>query len=144
MAKQKRNLSVSDDVDQLLDRVGNASEYVDRVVRARWREWTEALDLLVQSGWVRAEILAACDALNGYWMIGSGKSGAFIAAELEDAERLNKLCAKWDLAPERWAQCYGEIGRSQPLAHALTIVVEEFWTGNEAIEAAIAKAGRRS
>ena len=137
MAREKRNLTLADDVNALLDRVGNASEYISKVVTQRWREWTEALAMLRAAQWSSGELLAACDVLNGYWLVGHGRSGQFVAAELQDGQRLNDICSKWDIAPKTWKLRVLQVAERPEIAIALVTLVEEFWTGNEACEGAI-------
>lgn len=142
MARAKRNLTLPEDVNALLERVGNVSEYLAKVITQRWREWTEALATLRAADWTSAELCAACDVLNGYWLVGHGRSGEFVAGELEDGQRLNDICAKWDVSPKKWAQRVQQVATRPEIAIALVTLVEEFWTGNEACEAAIRREER--
>lgn len=137
MAREKRNLTLPDDVNALLERVGNASDYIAKVVQQRWREWTDALATLSAAGWASGELLAACDVLNGYWLVGHGRSGEFVAAELDDGQRLNDICRKWKISPAKWSERVKQVARQPEIAIALVTIVEEFWAGNEACEAAI-------
>lgn len=134
-------LTVDPSTAALLEKTGNSSRYVDAVVEQRWSEWTNAIHVVDQLGWRRAEVLASCDASNGLWHLGFMK-GAWFGAELEDATRLNGLVAKWELDEERWAGLIKEVCKNDELAGALWIISREFWAQNNAVDAAIDRLGR--
>ena len=140
MAREKRNLTLPADVNALLDQVGNASEYLASVLGQRWQAWTDALATLRGADWSSNEMLAACDVLNGYWLLGHGRSGQFVSVELADAQRLNDICGKWEIPEARWAERCREVHQDSIVAFALVTLVSEFWTGNEACEKAIRRA----
>lgn len=87
---------------------------------------------------------AICDALNGYWLNG-GDSGAGVRlawAEIEDADRLGGLGAKWGVDAEELAAWLREATAGQQVAVAE--VVQRFWQhpdlpAREALELAGAK-----
>ncbi len=133
MAKPRRNLTLDADVDELLGRVGNASDYLSRVIRERWREWTDALATLAARGWTRSEIYAACDALNGTWLVGPSRSPQAIALELHDAARFGAL-ERHGANADTWGARVREVAESHEVTHALVAVVTEFWFSNAALE----------
>lgn len=144
-AKRKVMLSLDADVVQLLDRTGNRSAYVEHVVRESWQAWQAALDLLVSQGWHREELHAACEALNGLWMIpyeDRVPMGSSIALELYDAQRLNGTADKHGVAPRVWEARTTQVRTDERIARALRVVVTEWWSGNAACEAAVARAGK--
>ena len=74
-----------------------------------------------------AEWCAICDALNGYWLDG-GDSGAGVRlawAEIEDADRLDGLGAKWDVDANALALRLRDATAGQQVAVAE--VVQRFW-----------------
>ena len=92
--------------------------------------------MLALSGtWTGRELLAACDSLNGYWHVRSIPAGPAVALNLSDSEMLNGICGKWDVQPERWAAHVEEVHNSAELANALLAIANEFWAGNQALEA---------
>ena len=106
------------------------------------RDVVQALETVRLAGWHRADILAACDALNGYWLVGQmgggGGSGPALAMELHDAAVLGDLPAKWEVNGDRWAEMVAQLREDPPgLARSLLVVVEEFWGGNAYVERAI-------
>ena len=91
-----------------------------------------------------AQWCAICDALNGYWLNG-GDSGAGVRlawAEIEDADRLDGLGAKWGVDAGALAGWLREATAGQQVAVAE--VVQRFWQhpdlpAREALELAGAK-----
>jgi hypothetical protein len=130
-------MTLPEDVDALLDRVGNASEYVSRIVVQRWELWMTALATLRSAGWTSSEMLAACDALNGHWMLEQARRPEFLADELSDAQRLNNVCDKWDVPPKRWTSRVKSLRDSDDMSAALIVLSREYWCGNEACLVAI-------
>lgn len=111
---------------QVLTHVGDPAGYTSRLLGQTHADAREALLAITDAGWERAEILAACDALNGVWMRGYVGPAA-VALELADAERLNGLSAKWSTDPARWEQLVVDVAGSPELSHALVVVVRDFW-----------------
>ena len=58
----KRNLSIASDVDRILGNAGNASAWVEHLVRDADQEWRAALAELDRSGWTGDRIREACTA----------------------------------------------------------------------------------
>ena len=91
-----------------------------------------------------AQWCAICDALNGYWLSG-GDSGAGVRlawAEIEDADRLGGLGARWGVDALALAAWLREATAGQQVAVAE--VVQRFWQhpdlqAREALELAGAK-----
>lgn len=138
-------ITIDPDVRALLDRTGNRSAYIEQAVRERWRAWQEALSLLRAQGWHREELHAACDALNGHWMIpyeDRVPMGSSIALELYDAARLNGVAEKHQVAPRVWEARVEQVRTDDRIARALRVVVTEWWSGNQACETAVARAGK--
>jgi hypothetical protein len=138
MARTKASFTLDPTTVEILREAGNQSAYLDSVVTRAAREWQEALDTLVSGGWTSAEILAACDALNGVWMVGApNASGGGIALELHDAQRLTAIATKWELTADRWATRVDLVDRIPVVAWAVRTIAVEFWAPNEAVERAI-------
>ena len=136
---QRLNITVDDSTSGLLGQVGEKrqSGYISRLVQDAWQRWQDGLGTLAQSGWKAPEILAACDALNGLWLVGMYRSPGSVAMELQDDAQLNGLCEKWDISPDRWGDLITQLRDSWPLMIALCDVSAEFWRDNAACEAAI-------
>lgn len=135
--KHRITITVDPDVAALLEKTGNASGYITRAVRERWAAWQDALDTLRACGWRRGEVLSACDALNGYHLLGPGRAPNAIALELADYARLRGLREELGVSPQRWSALARKVGDDAALALALTTVAQEFWADNDACEAAI-------
>ena len=145
--RERKNFTLAAETLGLLDQVGNASAYVERVILDRWREWQQALGLLAEDGLTTGEILACCDILNGYYdliSIGDGLAGraASVALELHDGQALSRTAQKHGCDLERWRLLVQRVRESQALAGAILTVSREFWAGNEAAEAAIRRVDR--
>lgn len=124
-------LTIPDDARAVLDRVGNASDYVSRMVVERRREWTQALYLLVQNDWHVKDIAFACEALGGWHQPFEAPTPAWVAQELRrraPTEARQKLL---------WLKACGRVEESEPLARALTVVSREWWAGNADLQAAL-------
>ena len=133
----RMNISISDEVAGLLDKVENKSGYIARLVEEAWREWQEALRALDVAGWRSAEVRAACDVLNGtIWSVGES-SGPMVAHRLEEATRLDGLAKKWELDGDHWRGIIEDLALRRELGFAVVVVVREWWRGNKALEAAI-------
>jgi hypothetical protein len=135
MPKETRRLSLDADVEAILEDIstgqGSASAYVSDLVRDAEREWRTANKHLRAAGWGELELCAAFDALNG-WMLDQPPRWA--AAELADAAKLNGLCEKWDVTPDRWTELCGRIEASADEARALVVLAREFWRFNPRVE----------
>lgn len=135
----RMNLTVDEPARGILGEMDSASAYVSRLVEDAERRWRACLTHLRASGWADREVLAVCDALNGYGL--TEYSGIFpavaVALELHDAERLNGTAAKWDVAPERWAVLVRQVSESETVARALIDVAAEFWRSNRRLERAL-------
>jgi len=129
----RRNITLDDDVDALLRQTGNASAYISRVVRERWRAWRDALDVLRSAGWEPHEIMAACYQLNGYRFIGRQE----MAARLSATGVRNEVYARWRVKPNYWSELITNVLEHDVEAVALMAVAAEYWSGNEAARNAI-------
>lgn len=109
-----------------------ARDYVSAIIRLRARLWRQALADLQIAGWSGAEILCACDALHGTWSLGFPP--AYLALELRNAARLAGVASKWGVA-DRWTERVCQVGEDPVIARALTAVVAEVWSHNEALAA---------
>ncbi len=137
MAKERRTITLDRDADELLERTGNASAYLSALVRLRWQEWRDALEVLRASGWSRGELLSAMDALNGVHLLGLGRAPAAVAGELHDYARLSGLRPEWDVSPERWAERARTVAEREDLARGLVSLATEFWIGNDDVARAL-------
>lgn len=143
--RARKNFTLSQETLGLLAHLGNASEYVERIVLERWREWQNALAVCVGHEMTSSELLACCDVLNGHHLlaytgIDTGNQG--IALELHDGQRLNGTAEKWEIDPGRWGALVQRVARTPALAEAISTVATEFWAGNEACETAIRRIGK--
>lgn len=133
-----RRFSLDPQTIGILDRVGNASAYVDRVVIERHREWVEALDYLEREGWHAAELHAAFDLLNGS-LLAADQPHVWLSASLEDGGSA-ELLDRWGVSRRVWSARWRQVGQSETLARALWYVVREFWAGNEELGTRIKRA----
>ena len=134
--RARRNFMLSEQTHGILERVGNRSQYINRVVAQHAREWTEALAILSAHGWVAAEVLAVCDVLSGEGFAGPSRSGDFIAQELQRALEHDNSFAKREVPASR-ARRLKQLVEQPAVAYALATVVKEFWLGNEDCREAI-------
>lgn len=124
-----KNLSLSASTKQMLDKLDNASRYVEDSVNTHWSRAINALNTLRGSDWTSNEILAACDVLNGCWM--TVQDTQWHAHSMSDGP---EYAAKWDVSPERWAEICKMVKNNGEIAHALDIVVVEFWCQNTELD----------
>lgn len=129
--RHRRNVILADGAEALLARVGNASDYISRTITRRSMQWTAAIHLLREAGWSGTELTVACEALNGYWLAGNAVDGAFLATVLDEEVASAKLQGAM------WRKRSQSLRKDTGLAHALTVVVDEFGSGNAACQAAV-------
>jgi|JI10StandDraft_1071094.scaffolds.fasta_scaffold627641_2 hypothetical protein len=142
MARDRRTYSLDPSSATLLEQLGNASEYLSRVVQQRWSAWIDALDLLRVEGWTRPEIFAAIDALNGTWLVGAAaRSSQGIAPELLDFAALHGGAAKWEVT-DTWSDRVRAVAGSREIADAVVTIACESWAGNTVLDQAIERIGR--
>lgn len=138
-AKKKRDvrmtLSISPEVEALLTQTGHPSAYVEAVIESHWEEWSGAMTEL--TSWTRGELHAACDALNGHWLLAG--SEATVWAELADAEKLNGTATRHGVGVRRWSGRVALVRDTPVVARAICTVVREWWIGNAALERMIAR-----
>lgn len=127
----RRNVRLDHDAEALVRRVGNVSEYLSRTIMRRSKQWTSALELLRVAEWTGPELLVACEALNGYWLAGGAAHGGYLATVLEDG------LSKEDAKSKKWRARGRSLGKDPGLATALAVLVDEYWSGNAACQAAI-------
>lgn len=132
--KKPTNLTLSDEVRQMLDDTGNRSLYAERIVAERARTWSGSLAHLRNQGWASSEILAVCDLLNGSIIDTPGMAlGPALAGEMRDA--LDEP-VKHQIPEARWKELIG-LASQEPSARAILAVVAEYWSGNAKARRAI-------
>lgn len=129
--KHRRNIKLDNDAEALLGRVGNASEYLSRTIMRRSMQWTAALELMRAAGWSSSQLVVGCEALNGYWLAGKAVHGNYLADVL--AEGLSEA----EFKSTGWRVRLKTLEADPGQATALAILVDEFWSGNEACRAAV-------
>jgi hypothetical protein len=138
MPDDRLNITVDPAVAALLRSTGNASGYIEQVVRDRWHDWQYGLVLLQHVGWSTSEIGAAAEMLNGVLANRTLAATITVPAELGHPQRIESAIKKHELIRARWIkrieQCSDEV-----VAHAVIAVVREFWTHNAAFEEALAR-----
>lgn len=134
------NISIDDKTEALLVRVGKKSTYIDRVLRDGWRAWQSGLAVVLRTGWESSEILAICEILTGT-VFQLGEYRGFILARRLDAWGNEELLTKHRITFERWSEIVQSVRSSDELAHALIIVVEEYWRHNSEIIESIRRLG---
>ena len=123
----------------MLRSTGNASAYIERVVRDRWHDWQYGLVLLQHVGWSRSEIAAAADLLNGTLINRTLAATVTVPSEIGAPERVDWAVKKHGLSKARWLKRIEQCRREEVIAHALVAVVREFWTHNAVFETALAR-----
>lgn len=137
MARDRRTFTLEPEAVEILNRVGNYSDYANRIVLQHAKEWTEALALLRECGWRSEEILAACDALCGYSLRNAAKGGEFLSEELQRREKAAGHFAQREVSAPRRERCFAQLAEAPLVAHALVVLVREFWLYNEDCQQAI-------
>lgn len=130
-SRSRRNVTLDPDAEALLGRVGNASEYLSRTITRRSMQWTAALEILRAAGWGGPELVVACEALNGYWLGGNAADGAYLAAVLDAG------VTGASLQGSLWRKRGQALEKDSGLAAAMAVLVDEFWSGNVACQAAV-------
>ena len=142
--RARRTFTLDHETFALLQRVGNYSDYANKLFLQHARLWTEGLAVLCERGWRSEEILAACDALAGYSQAVAADGGGFLSDELERLEQTHKEFAKRQVSAQRRARCFDQIRTDPLLAAALLCVVREYWLENEDCRQAIRSSTRRT
>jgi len=139
-----KNLSLSAEVLGLLEQVGErkATEYVERLVRDRWQEWQDALGLLIGEDMTTNEIIACCDILNGHYHVAGTDPGQSVSLSLHDGQALDRTAQKHGCDLERWRLLVLRVREFRGLGEAILTVSREFWSDNEACNAAIRRVDR--
>jgi hypothetical protein len=107
---------------------GDQGAYIERLIGRHMQEHQEALQVLRAAGWTLEETFAACDALNGIFLLRSYPLGSYLFAELYDAQRLNDICANHGADPEKWLERCRQVREDATIAWAIWEVVWGFWT----------------
>lgn len=140
--RARRTFTLDPETFALLQRVGNYSEYANKVFLQHARQWTEGLAVLRERGWRSDEVLAACDALAGYSSLLMSERCAFVSAELERIEGVRKEFALRQVSSQRRTRCFDQVRNDPIVASALLFVVHEFWLENEDCRHAIRSLAR--
>lgn len=133
MNKPSIKLTPDADVLDILREQPNGSRYVTTLVRDAETRWRACLDRLRASGWSADEVLAACDALNGYHLLPDVRPATWAAVDLAETP----LVEKWGLDPDRWQARIGRVRADEIEARCLLEVTAQFWRHDPRVEAAI-------
>lgn len=139
MEKQKLTLNMDPGIVDLLHKAAGergVSDYITDLVDERWRDWQDGLEHLRTVGWADAELLAACDALNGKLISARHDLGPQLAATMEDAAIIDGIAKKYNVG-DRWRDRCGEVRASDATARSLLAVVREWWTGNDVVRSQV-------
>lgn len=131
--KARINLTPEPDVLGILREQPSASAYISRLVRDTESTWRACLDRLRASGWSASEVLASCDALNGYHLLPEVRPATWAAVDLADAD----LVAKWELDEDGWRAAIQRVHTDEIEARCLLEVCAQFWRFDPRVEAAI-------
>lgn len=135
--RARRTFTLDAETFALLQRVGNYSDYANKLFLQHARQWTAGLAVLRDRGWRSEELLAACDALAGYSQSVASAGGAFVSDELERSEKTHRQFAQRKVSSQRRTRCFEQVRTDPLLAAALLLVVREFWLENEDCREAI-------
>ena len=147
MARERgrRSFSLSDEAQDVLDRIDNYSGYVDALIKQHVRDWTESLARLLDAGWRADELMGACKALAGYNLGQWSRGGRFIAAELARAhERDRVLLSSRQTSTTRPAELLKQLAADNTLSTALAVVVREYHLPNSACRDAMRASRQRA
>lgn len=129
----QKNLGLSQDAAALLENQTSKGDMVSRLIVGHRARWDAALRHLTGQGWSGAAISAACDILNGVWLLHPYYiQPSFLAVELADGEAINRTASKWGVTPEQWATMLS--GIDDETAAAIMAVVVAFWCGDDELE----------
>lgn len=142
MNRVRKTFTLESAAGAVLERVGNYSDYVSKLVLQHAADWTESLALLRRAGWQPAEILAACDALCGHGLSNAGRSGPWIAAELARRDDESGVFRERHVLAARRRACLQQLTEDPELAHGLATVVREYGLGNKDCQQAVQQATR--
>jgi hypothetical protein len=139
MASTKKTLSLDVHAAAALERVGNVSDYVSRIVQASHHRWNDALGNLVGAGWTRGEILVGIHALNGILLYGPHRNPNAIRHYLQDPIRIPPIMEDAGVDPTSWASKLAALQDPERfyVGQSLANLAEEYWTRNEEIPRAI-------
>jgi hypothetical protein len=137
VSRTRKNFTLEAAAITILDRVGNYSDYVNKLVLQHAADWTESLALLRRAGWQPAEILAACDALGGHGLSSAGRSGPWIASELARLDEEMGVFRERQVLAARRRACLQQLTEDPAQAHSLAVVVREYRLGNEDCQRAV-------
>jgi hypothetical protein len=129
--RARRTFTLDAETFALLMRVGNYSDYANKLFLQHARQWTAGLAVLRERGWGSEEILAACDALAGYSKLVAIAGGEHVADELERIETTRKHFSLRKISTQRRARCFEQVRSDSLLAAALVLVVSEYWLENQ-------------
>lgn len=101
------------------------TSWLDAVLAEHIRQLDMAWATLIGAGWTREQLLAACDALNGTWLHDQMGAPSFLALTLSDADRLDRVAAKWDA--QDWPAVVARVRDDAGQAEALRLLVIDFW-----------------
>jgi hypothetical protein len=141
--RPRRTFTLEESAHALLGRVGNYSDYVNKLILQHASDWTEALAHLRSRGWHSDEILAACDALSGFALTNASREGSFLVDEIVRIEEVEGNFAKRQVSAQRRQKCFDQLGDDRLLAHSLATLVREYWLFNEDCQQAIRRTDAR-
>ncbi len=138
----RRNVSLTEDVEDMLKRVGtgNISNYVNQVIRDRWQEWQGAFFDLLSEGWTKNEIWAAC--MEHALIINKRRTATVhLCTDGQLSEEGMEFVQRYDLHPEHWHKQLLSIKENMISSNGkistderLWWVVREYLAGNEELE----------
>jgi len=137
--RDRRTISLSPESNQILDRLGNHSSYIDKVVQQHARDWTEALALLRSKQWLNEEVVAACDALTGYALATWSRGGEFLARELERQQERTRVFTLHEVVTARRARLFRQLREDPGVPWALATVCREYHLPNDDLRHALGK-----
>ena len=128
MGKPKKHITMSNEVAAFIDRLAKPSEYVDKIVQTHLSRTSSAIENLINEGFSKDEIYAACDILIGATTVVTDpkRYAAILANDKQFKDQ-------WKISKDKWSKFVDKIGREPRLSASLETLVIEFWAGNDVI-----------
>jgi hypothetical protein len=132
-ARKRANLTLGDQARSVLERVKNASGYVNRAVCEREQLWRRALEQLSAMELAPPALYAACEAVRELppLPLPAQVVGALRGAAMDAEER-------WKIEREEWRALVRQVERGPHLATALLVLTAELYARNLAVAEALA------
>lgn len=124
------SLELREDVSALIKQAGGprgGGDYISHVVTTRYRLWRDSYQALRAARWNTPQILTACDAFNGFLLVGA-PTAEVLRGELEDHAHFSNAIERFGLDADAWRERLESLDANT--AYALWAVTNEVLAGN--------------